>query len=384
MELRSYGWLGTLAVPRPAMGYSAGGPDMAQHAGQSYIRPPMCPWETPIVSNYTTYSYSRDLRPYPDPVDSTGNTYRHFRCTASQRPWWFNPPRPLNPWSIVWPPFPGHVAALPDISSYTNIANPEQAAENLVIAATNIATAMETLRAARGTSAYLYSPKKPAPLPPIISPSAGIHGPRCAATGGPAYKLIGGPSFIDQTGLCLRTGQLAAKCPAAGISSPRSIPAQPQHDLTWAMPPSRSSMKPPLSIHFNQPPPAGTGKAILDDCAIELYNPYNVALSLDDFKLNVNGTDIDFTGKNLWVPARGYFVLTKITGQLDTSPTAIPATATHTDAGPIGGCHFRSRVPVRYYLMRKYSDRTGARRWAAVDQYDVSQIRTFPALRVRQ
>jgi hypothetical protein len=384
LELRSYGTRGTLVVPRPATGYAGAQiwPNtLGNHAANSNV----------VVGNanrqfYSTYTYSRDLRPYPDPVDSAGHpaAYQVFPMNGWASPNMAPPQAAGN----VWPAFPARVAALPDISTYTYAdaadmaSQSEVAAERLVIAATNLATAMRmsgySLEEQLAFAAN-YLTNRWNSWAPVVAPGA---------PGGVAYKLLAGPSFVDQTGLCLRTGVAMSSNgnfgPPTASSPTLNTNSANRTYVGYAAQPFINEAA--VQIHFDGPPPIGTGtnKYVLDDCAIELYNPYNVALSLDDFQLCVmigsTPSYIDLTGGGLWIPARGYFVLTQKAGQLDTTPAPIPAAATHTDAGKFGATvTFNLEGAGKIYLMRKYQNRAMQPAWAAVDEYDVSQIRTFPA-----
>src|SRR4029077_19756398 len=58
------------------------------------------------------------------------------------------------------------------------------------------------------------------------------------------------------------------------------------------------------------PTGSGTFKTIVSESAIELYNPYDVALSLDGFRIHVAqapSLDIDLSGR--FIPARGYLII---------------------------------------------------------------------------
>jgi hypothetical protein len=375
LELRAYGWLGTQVVPRPAVDY--GSPIWPKTLGKGSAN----------RQYYSAYTYSRDLRPYPDPYDSTGVLQAYRVGPAGGTGAWGNKatmaPSQINDGTglgvgIVWPPYPARVAALPDISAYTSL-SATQAADAIVVAAVNIATAMQAL----------------GPTTPVNTQFSGDEARAFAAnyltsrwnswadlglkkvgsvTANHVYSLyaagstFGGPSFIESTGLHLRTGLDPATFAGDYISTLNSTAANRMY-VGYAAQPFINEVA--VSI---QVPTAATTFQLLD-CAVELYNPYDVALSLADFELNVDGTEVPF-GADDFIPARGYYVLTNTTGKLDTAPTNL------------GGAPFDTTVPhtsnsalvltsaKKVCLMRKYNNGTA---WAAVDQYDVTTIGTFPA-----
>ena len=113
--------------------------------------------------------------------------------------------------------------------------------------------------------------------------------------------------------------------------------------------------------------------AAVTDGAVELYNPYNVALSLDDYKLYINATtQVDLTGH--FIPPRGYFVLLEQSGVLSakvsTDAQSLVSTTTPFDLTTTTG-------PI--YLMRRFYDQTGALQYGAVDQYNATSLNAEPA-----
>jgi hypothetical protein len=314
---------------------------------------------------YTAYSYARDLRPFGDPAGA---------FTLGNLADGSNPLPTVGTNGSFYPPFPARVAANPDVSTYLSYTN-ERAADYLAIAATNIASTMQGLgyshqEACSFAANYL---------------TYRWNGWTATANG---YSLPEGPSFIDSLGICLRaqspgtfpttfnvynhnyTGGTADLTAEAATKVYLGYAAQPfvnEVAVTWTTSPD---------------PMAATGfsKAV-SDFAVELYNPYEFALDLSDYKLRVNGTDIDLaalaTAK--YVPAHGYFVLAADTatdhlfGKIsagtaqaavtkDQSATLAPNTA--------GGA---------VVLLRKYRDRAGNLVYGAIDSFDYTPMTVAPA-----
>ncbi len=118
------------------------------------------------------------------------------------------------------------------------------------------------------------------------------------------------------------------------------------------------------------PAPPSTAPPSITDNAIELFNPYPVALSLNGFGLRYKsgttaGVDYPFATTD-FVPAYGYFVL-----RLGTIGDPIPGTAkSKTDAA----FALTSQNTV-IYLMRQYFPRGAtAASWAAVDAYNLAAL----------
>src|SRR5262249_31555651 len=112
-------------------------------------------------------------------------------------------------------------------------------------------------------------------------------------------------------------------CPAGGVAGPNDLRSVYAHDVLNIQPPDATPNKVYLGYaaqpflsqvaeRLKSDPPylPNPPLNVPIDHAIELYNPYNVALSLEDYKLVVDGTEYDLSGKNLWIPPRDYFVLT--------------------------------------------------------------------------
>jgi hypothetical protein len=137
LEFRSYGSLGTMAIPRAAVGYDVatqiwpntlGNRDPRTANVQGNLNPNN--FNKTYRENYTTYSYSRDLRAKADPVNTaTGQTTAYIVFPSKNDPptdpiAWIVAPTATQlvggqPYARVWPSFPARVAALPDISVYT-------------------------------------------------------------------------------------------------------------------------------------------------------------------------------------------------------------------------------------------------------------------------
>jgi hypothetical protein len=364
LELRALGNKGTMAVARPALGYNGGTPVWPNTLGNR--NPNSNNVQAGFWRNfYTTYSYSRELRRYADPIDGTTNTLLAYEVLPSNGTWAL----PITG-TRVWPAYPGCVSVNPDISWYTpvSLSGQEQlSADTLAIAATNIATAMQMCIPSGYSAAEARA---------FVANYLTCRWNSWVQLPDGSFRLVDGPSFVDENGFCIRGGTAMpnnGEYSSPGSNGLNSGSANKVY-LGYAAQPFINEVA--VSYHFS----AGTGQWTEEDCAVELYNPYDVPLSLEDFKLNVKSVDVDFSGKNLLIPARGYFVVTNVTGKLDANPTAIPA-AQRADATTLGNA-IAIEGAESVYLMRKYRTRGAANlnAWAAVDQYKVNSIAAKPAI----
>jgi hypothetical protein len=108
-----------------------------------------------------------------------------------------------------------------------------------------------------------------------------------------------------------------------------------------------------------------------DDCAIELYNPYNIALSLKGYRLWLR-EDLQLDLDNYFVPARGYLVLVKRVDQLAKKVSGGEFVRAFHPGLSLAGCK-------NIYLMREYIPR-GANylQYAAIDAYDCTGLESLP------
>ncbi|MCL2645999.1 MAG: hypothetical protein FWD61_03215 [Phycisphaerales bacterium] len=375
LELRSYGQFGTPYQCRPGLSGSTAAytlwpgtlsvtnpPNSATMIGNSRRR------------NYTTYSFSRDLRPYPDPVlnAATPNAdpnkaipiYTLTNHYASNWTTGFSTSGTLtSAQNNVWPTSPARVSANPILPSAD-----ADAAFYIAMAATNIATAMEntnttsqkayTLQEARAFAANYVTARFS-----LLQLDAGTSN---------SYYLPNGPSFIDDQGICARGGLTPVCINFGGTAAPydlksKSLPTDNgKICLGYAAQPfiNEIAVRAHKKTDTTVDPPQET--TVVTDCAIELYNPYPIPLRLtNEFALQVNdgGTPIPLTG---YIPANGYFVLYKDGGG-GNSFTKVPSTATvQTQAD--GSWTFPPDVlTCNVLLLRKYVDRNNQAAWAPVD-----------------
>ncbi len=336
LELRSYGNLGTSAGARVAELWPN---TLGNGAGFNLNR-----------GFYTTYSYSRDLRPL-DTLTPYALILQAF-------------PNPTPTPGLVWPPFPACVNVNPDVSAYTkwNTAAPAaaQEADELVAAAVNIATAMQL-----AGPGYFTLEQQDAFVANYLT-FRWNSWQLSQNLNNPGYTLPAGPSFVDINGPCLRTVAGNVNYIVNYISSLHAIPGNAVY-LGYAAQPFINE----IAVQQVPPTPPSTSPTTIGECAIQLYNPYDVPLSLEDFELTwgSGASETHVFAATDYIPARGFYVLTKSTWAPGIDPKAQPTTPVM-DANlsfPIGG----SAV---IYLKRKYLPRNGPVQYAAVDQYDASAL----------
>jgi len=299
--LRAYGDVGTPSIPRPA-----------------------ALWQKTLLTDgtlaqgktnreyFTAWSSSRDLRSLylQSEIDSTsGGTvpYALTPITRSPGTW----PSGVSGQYYVFPAFPARVSANPDVSVY-NTNSPfmsnDMAADQLAIAATNIASAMERLAgysheeacsfaanylAYRWSSWTLYSDTN-------------------------AYGLVNGPSFIDDQGICLRAADAtktvnnitAGDAYAVDYGGASDLNAKDSDKVYVGFVAQPFINEVAVYSHYDSATDTTTR-----DVAIELYNPYNVALDLRDYKLRtkhpaqpVDATNPEDEALTGFIPPRGYYV----------------------------------------------------------------------------
>jgi hypothetical protein len=369
LELRSFGNVGTLAIPRPASS-NIWFNTLSNHPLNSAL----------ITRNdrrsfYTTYSYSRDLRPMPDPVDPMTNLRNDYQVLPLALNVWTSnvPPRIVGASNAnVWPPAPAKVNALPDISAYasTSPANDQTMADTLVIAATNLATAIREAGYPGFERAFAanYLTSRWSGWGTVDTSGAPLKG----------YYLKNGPSYLDETGIHFRTAHDDGTLFSVDYKTTLTNPAAGPSPLAGKVLVGYAAQPYLNEVAISSTKDVPNNAVIELDAAVELYNPFNVPLSLEDFAIMVNGQTIDFTGKNLFVPARGYFVLTNSAGKLDSAPHPVPntpATVQKADVATITpGSTLTIKGATAVILLRKINDGSPTGKWCGVDQFNVAQI----------
>jgi hypothetical protein len=313
LELRSYGNRGTLYQPRAASGTTGGGTETWPNTLGAYIADTAKPLGNSRRGNYTTYSFSRELRPYPDPdvnrqylltpvADGTnGNTALPSGMTAT----------------TIWPTAPARVAA----STMISVSQSDDAMFYMARDATNIATAMEN----EG-----YNASSPPPHGSFgnvvdmfthdeaLAFAANYMTARWAGfrqdpaiVSVPAYYLPNGPSFIDSTGICVRTADASGN-PLGRDFSGGTLPLASTGSTVYLGYAAQPFINEVAAFEAKD---SMTNLTVVSDSAIELYNPYPIALSLNGFFLKVgSGLVIDLSKDTAnipqFIPANGYYVIT--------------------------------------------------------------------------
>jgi hypothetical protein len=318
LELRSYGNRGTLYQPRAASGTTGAATEVWPNTLAAYVPNTIKQLGNSRRGNYTTYSFSRELRPYPDPT----NIYTLSTLTGV---------RPANVPTTIWPTSPANtafarVAANPvvDISSAANQAD---AAFYIAMAATNIATAMESCSGGAAvvapTNVFTHEEAVAFAANYMTARWNGFCADTAVNTGVPnayAWYLPNGPSFVDGTGLCFRAATWGGTSTAPTAITPvaRDFGGGSAELTTASLGSSIVSLGYSAQPFINEIAAfegqhSSTGAPVYQDWAVELYNPYPVALSLNGFQLMIGANVIPLTtdsnGKAAFIPAEGYYVI---------------------------------------------------------------------------
>ena len=154
-----------------------------------------------------------------------------------------------------------------------------------------------------------------------------------------AYYLPAGPSFVDATGICVRTSvTIGAAITPIGAVFGGTTPGGADLNTTPTSTGGNTFLAYTAQPFINQvgaqstsDGSTGATAVTVNDSTIELVNPYNVALSLNGYHLTDTTTamDIDLTqddsGQKLYVPKNGYLVITTGTSSAPVlEPTASP------------------------------------------------------------
>jgi hypothetical protein len=316
LELRSYGEFGTAYTARPAT--STVWPNTLGNLAGSLVK------GNPSRRNYTAYSFSRRIRPYPDPTATASGVALPYALTsptpAANFTGFGNPASPANIWptSTTGAATPVGISWNPDVSSGTT----SDAAFYLTMAATNIATQMEScgysvLPGSALSSGFVYSADEArafaANYMTFCWNGFAVDTTVASPPPGGAYTLPAGPSFIDDQGPCFRSAtSLNTYVVQDCTSNLASTAASNIVYLGYAAQPFINEVAVEESFDGTQ--------VNITDFAIELYNPYPVALSLNGFVLKFGAsTPVSLTGK--YIPAFGYLVINQNAGHLDAGIT---------------------------------------------------------------
>jgi hypothetical protein len=372
LELRSYGEFGTSYHGRLSTGTSGSNNNRvwpytftnttsaagAPNPGTANVS------GNPRRRSYTTYSFSRAFRPYIDPKTAatpipdytllltnspTNNAF------ALQTPSATTYPLDASNDTEIYP-----TIRLQQVNvNYPATFNPavtDSSTNNsmfyVAMTASNIATIMES-----GCSPAPVAPISPAtdPVHPNVyshdetvqyvanfvaaKTNSMIVDPTFHNASAPtfeAYYLPAGPSFVDNTGICVRAATASGTVPTQivyshgrdfGKSANSLRPTIDTSSFSATLAGTKTNLvclgyaaQPfinEVAVHLDRvdDPTVGAGQQdpVVKDWAIELYNPYNVALSLRGYHLkSTAGGDLDLTGQ--YVPAGKYLVIVSSTG----------------------------------------------------------------------
>jgi hypothetical protein len=357
LELRSYGNMGTNFVARPAMNTPAA--QIWPNNLGNVVAATGAITGNPRREKYTTYSYASDRRPFADPV----NTYTLTPALVTI-------PASLGTAAPNWPPYPARVSVNQDVSAYTGMTAAAQS-DYLAMAATNIASSMEQVgyshqEACAFAANYLT-----------------YRWNSWVATGNDGtsdiYSLPGGPSFVDDAGICLRAGPTATPT-IANYTGAKDLKAERTKKiyLGFAAQPFINEVAASIDTE-----PSGAGfKADVIDFAVELYNPFAFALDLTDYQVYITvtgGTAVALPLAAGSIPAHGYFVLSSANGRLDAKAAAATGPKTHATTATLDGATMDTfKLGGQVILMRKYTPRLGGSDYAAIDQFNYTKT-TDPA-----
>jgi hypothetical protein len=371
LGLRSYGTLGTMSVPR-----FAGQGLWSNNLGNRPVGSAKSPQYNWHRGEYTSYSYSRELRAGSelDPIDPITLNSTAFVLQDDTG----NPVGSFPGGVNVWPAYPARIGVGVDVSTSAGMTQGD-AANILAATVTNIATAMNRMptvvspRYSRDEAVAFAANYLTYRWADWTQSSCLVGG-----TDIKPWRLINGPSFIDSQGICVRN-QTVMQNYGTLTTADRDLDSGVPNQTVLGY-----AAQPFINEIVIRETTTATGTTP-DDFAVELYNPYNVSLSLDGYKLMVDGAsyDLSITTKKTCIPARGYFVFAKNGGSLATSvnesatlitnSTEYTGTAKKDDDSSYSIAINSQKI----YLLRSYVRRDNTVGYGAVDQIDISGFGTF-------
>jgi hypothetical protein len=357
LELRINGVAGSQSVlPRPGA-YNNGSNMWVKTLG-------------PGVANrvcYAAYSFDRDLRRFAD-----GANLGHIPYTLNG--------------NTVWPVYPAKVSINAALHKGTapnqiavSVANPlatqadvTSMANDLATAATNVASAMElagyNIDEARSAAANYLT----------LRYSGGYFEPTSDGVT-QAYYLPAGPSFIDSQGICIRGFDPASKAGYLAWQStykPGDLAAAASKVYVgYVAQPFINGVGANMAIK--------TGDTTFEaptNSAIELVNPYPVALSLNGFRLQIGGATHTFLATD-YIPANipgpgnppPFFIVQQAAGwNVSSAPSVTDSSVTVDNTG----------ANTVVSLQRQYFDRNGNPQWVTVDVFDYTNLVTITGVTV--
>ncbi|MGN6369337.1 MAG: hypothetical protein ACTHN5_13845 [Phycisphaerae bacterium] len=309
LELRAYGEFGTPYHIRPAVQGTAAGQLLFNTLGvdQSNAAPSAQVKGNPRRRNYTTYSYSRDIRPYPDL-----QTSQQFTANGA----------PTLAYPMTYAKVPINLSLNSDPLVLDQVA-------------TEVANAMK-LTADKDYAGNVLSDSTGTPIFPsnaLVTPftqdeiaaftinyiGARWNGmiPDPATGAANAYFLPNGPSFVDVSGVHIRTATSATAFVNGDYTGANDVKASTNTLVAYAAQPFINE----VALYGTASSP--TNPPAITDCAIELYNPYQVPLSLNGFKLTIDNTTTISIPAGKYIPANGFFVITTASNGSNFTPAPV-------------------------------------------------------------
>ncbi|HVS70640.1 MAG TPA: hypothetical protein VHQ47_05235 [Phycisphaerae bacterium] len=416
LELRSYGEYGTTTPIRPALSSkpTSSNFDVWPYTLNSNPTTPFSsiPSGNPARRNYTAYSFDRQFRPYLTPTDPKNPTPVDYVLVPTAGANNTDPLTVPSPYSVdsatgICDPFPASRLQQVYVNypmSFSSAATANVSMFYMAATATNLATLMESACSPPPSTIISTSDGNPN-HPNVYSHAEAVafaanymmyraDGMVIDTTSGlsptaNAYFLPAGPSFIDSQGMCVRTAADATTLYGRDFG-PSTVATKP--NLTTAGLGATASQNIICLGYAAQPflnevaaqegadSSTGTPVTVIKDDAIELHNPYSIALSLKGFHLkvfpsvggNTPNADIDLTGQ--YIPAKGYLVILATGGaefstKVSASATVViytPTVFTPASLDPLGG----NIVLYRPYFARN----TLTQQLAPIDQFSYTTL----------
>jgi hypothetical protein len=401
LELRSYGTFGTSFHHR--LSVTSGSPTQNRLWPYTFAVNPSSPTSVTITGNprrgrYTAFSFSRQFRPYANPSSVAGQYEFALTPVAdAMDPIGTTVPSGYGTDSKVWA-LQGRLQQVNvnPVLSFSSAAAANDSMFALAATATNMATLMKygctpppltPITTGNTPNAYTDDEVLAYAANAITFRSNGMAQDTAIATA-TAYTLPYGPSFVDDKGIAVRTAVTSA-----GVTTPYARNFGPTTDAT-TLPNVVTGTTNRVYLGYAAQPfineiaaqegadsSAGPAVTVVKDVAFELYNPYNVALSLKGYHLKLvplagpATVDIDLTGQ--YVPAKGFLVVTatgspEFNGKLTAAPTGTPALTVYQSpalapaALDINGGNL--------VLYRTYYDRANTAQLAPIDQMNYTTL----------
>ncbi len=333
-------------------------------SGPSAAARPVAVWSS-VAANaarYSCWSFSRDLRLRNSPAMAVS---RGGKIAVVAPPYTLNPANaavyPPDCGPFVWPLTPAKTGINPKLDASTS----GESLFYLAKAATNIATAMEG-------SGFSQTEARAFAVNYLTARWSGMKAE------GDAYSFPAGPSIIDDKGICIR-----ATDSAGGILKADTSEFGGPSDLSAVFPAnygSNADENGRIYVGFLPQPfinkvavdvAVSGGSRQIDTFAVELYNPFPVRLSLQDFVLQTAriGPAIPLDGYT--VDAHGFLTLLfqMVTGG-GTLKNRVSGAAVKLDGGMLDAGAGKITLS-RKYIPRLHTDLDAV---AEVDEYPYDTV----------